>query len=124
MLILMYFFMTNAVLPVISACAETLLSSTMIIVIILGGLILLLGLFGIKVSNNLDLTILGGIFSAISYIIRSCVNAIGWIVKNVATLLPYVYTESKKFFLRVGVYPTASKFFAFFYTVLLLVLII
>lgn len=67
MLIALYFFIVNVVLPQIGAYAQALLEPVMVIVITLAGIVMLFGAVGMKISNNLGSTVVAE-FSELSVI--------------------------------------------------------
>lgn len=124
MLIAMYYFIMNVVIPRIAAYAAALFEPVMIIIIMLAGIVMLLGAVGIRVSNNLGATVTNGIFQAIGYLVRTAVQAIGWIVRNTLRMLPRVYKESRRTFTQMGLNALCSNLLAVFVTVVVLAIII
>ena len=102
MLIALYLFIVNVVIPQIGAYAQALLEPVMTIVIILAGIIMLFGVVGMRISNNLGSTMVGGIFRAIGYLCRILIQAIGWIIRNTFRMIPHVFNESKRVFNQIG----------------------
>ena len=97
MLVLLYLVIKNS-LPIFGANLKALVEPIMVIVITLAGITMLFGAVGMKISNNLGSTIIGGIFRAIGYICQTIVRAIGWIVRSIFRLIPRVFSESRRTF--------------------------
>ena len=60
MLIALYFFFVNVAIPQIGVYAQALLDPIMLIVITLAGIVMIFGAVGMKISNNLGATAVGG----------------------------------------------------------------
>lgn len=103
MLIMMYLFTVNFFMPRLGQFGLSLVDPSMKIIITVTGMMLLLGAVGFKVSTNLGSTIMGGIFIAIGYLVRTLVNAIEWIVRSTFRMVPHIYSGSKRTFTQVGI---------------------
>lgn len=112
MLIAVYFFFTNVVMPQITAYAKAILEPIMLIVIILAGIVMLFGAVGMKISNNLGSTVVGGIFRGIGYLCRIVFQAIGWIIRNTFRMIPRVFNESRRMFNDMGMNTATSNILA------------
>lgn len=124
MLIALYLFIVNVVIPQIGAYAQALLEPVMTIVIILAGIIMLFGVVGMRISNNLGSTMVGGIFRAIGYLCRILIQAIGWIIRNTFRMIPHVFNESKRVFNQLGMNELLSNILAIVVVVAFLIIII
>lgn len=124
MLIALYLFIVNMVIPQIGAYAQALLEPVMTIVIILAGIIMLFGVVGMRISNNLGSTMVGGIFRAIGYLCRILIQAIGWIIRNTFRMIPHVFNESKRAFNQLGMNELLSNILAIVVVVAFLIIII
>ena len=124
MLIALYHILVSEFLPRMGAYALTLLDLIMPIVIVLAGIVLLFGAVGFKISNNLGSTVTNGIFRAIGYLVRTLVNAIGWIIRAISRFMPRVYRESRRVYSDMGLNSFVSNLLAVITTVLVLAIII
>lgn len=124
MLIALYFFIVNVVLPQVGAYAQALLEPIIVIVITLAGIVMIFGAVGINISNNLGSTVINGIFRAISYICHNLIQAISWIIQNIFRLVPIVFTGSRRTFIQIGLNPVLSNIFALIVSVVFLALVI
>ncbi len=62
-----------------------------VIALIITGIIIAFGAAGMRISENLGATVIGGIFGAIGYVCRTIIQAIGWVIRQIATATPRVY---------------------------------
>lgn len=124
MLIALYFFITEVAVPQIGAYALALVKPTMIIIITLAGLTLMFSAVGVKISNNLGSTIVGGIFRGIGFLVRTLFQAIGWIVRNIFRMIPRVFNGSKRTFNQLGINSLLSNLLAAIIVVFVLAIII
>ena len=124
MLIALYHILVSEFLPRIGSYALSLLDLIMPIVIVLAGIVLLFGAVGFKISNNLGSTVTNGIFRAIEYLVRTLVNAIGWIIRAISRFMPRVYRESRRVYSDMGLNSFVSNLLAVITTVLVLAIII
>ena len=124
MLIALYFFIVNVLIPKLGAYGNALLEPIMVIVITLAGIVILFGAIGIKISNNLGSTVVGGIFRAIGFICRTIINAIGWIIVNTFRMIPRVFNESRRVFNQLGMNTFFSNIFAIIAVIIFLAIII
>lgn len=124
MLIALYYVTINVILPKVGAYASALFEPIMLIIITLAGIIMLLGAVGIKISNNLGATIVGGIFKSIGYLCRIIIQAIGWIARNTLKMLPQLFKESRKTFVEMGMNNVVSNLLAVMLVVLIVAIII
>ena len=102
MLIAFYLFVVNVALPQLGSYADALLEPVMTIVITLAGIVMLFGAVGLKISNNLGSTIVGGIFRITGYLCHTIIKAIGCIIRYTFRLIPRVFTESRRAFSQMG----------------------
>lgn len=124
MLIALYYFTMKVALPQIGAYAQELLAPVMTIIITLLGIVLLFGVMGMPISNNLGSTVLGGVFKGCGYIGNLLVRAIGWIIRNIFRMIPRVFTESRRTFRHLGLNTFASNLLAVLTVILVIVIII
>ena len=124
MLITLYFFIMNVAVPRIRAYAQALLEPVMVIVITFAGIVMLFGAVGMKVSNNLGSTVVGGIFRAIGYLCRTLIQAVGWIVRNTFRMIPRVFNGSRKTFNQLGLKVWISNILAVIVVVVFVAIII
>lgn len=124
MLIALYLFIVNVILPQLGTMAYSLLEPVMIIVMILAGIVMLFGVVGMKISSNLGSTVVNGIFKAISYICKTIIQAIGWIIRSIARFIPRLFTESRKMFTDMGLNSVLSNILATVVTAIVLIIII
>lgn len=124
MLIVLYLFIMNVALPQIGAYAQALIEPVMVIVITLAGIVILFGAVGMKISNNLGSTVVGGIFRAIGYICRTIITAIGWIIRNIFRMIPRVFNGSRRTFNQIGINALVSNLLAIVVVVIVLAIII
>lgn len=124
MLIALYYFIVNVVLPQVGAYAQALLEPVMVIVITIAGILMLFGAVGMTISNNLGSTVVGGIFRATGYICRTIIRAIGWIVRNIFRMIPRVFNGSRRTFKQIGMNALVSNLLAIFVVVIVLAIII
>ncbi len=124
MLIALYLFIMNVALPQIGAYAQALIEPVMVIVITLAGIVILFGAVGMKISNNLGSTVVGGIFRAIGYICRTIITAIGWIIRNIFRMIPRVFNGSRRTFNQIGINALVSNLLAIVVVVIVLAIII
>lgn len=124
MLIAIYLFTVNEILPRMGAYAFALIDLIMPIVIVLAGIVLLFGAVGFKISSNLGATVTSGIFRAIGYTGRTLVNAIGWIIRSIFRFIPRVYRESRRFYSEMGLNSFVTNLLAVITAVVVLAIII
>lgn len=124
MLIALYLFIMNVALPQIGAYAQALIEPVMVIVITLAGIVMLFGAVGMKISNNLGSTVVGGIFRAIGYICRTIIAAISWIIRNIFRMIPRVFNGSRRTFNQIGINALVSNLLAIVVVVIVLAIII
>jgi hypothetical protein len=124
MLIAAYFFIINVVVPQLAAYANALLEPVMTIIITLAGITMLFGAVGMRISNNLGSTIVGGIFRALGYIARTIINAIGWLIRNTFRIIPRVFNGSRRTFNQMGISPAISNVLAVSVVIIVLAIII
>ena len=124
MIITLYFFVMNVAVPQIGAYAQALLEPVMVIVITVAGIVMLFGAAGMKISNNLGSTVVGGIFRAIVYLCRMIFQAIGWIVLNTFRMIPRVFNGSRRTFNQLGLKAWVSNILAVIVVVIVVAIII
>ena len=124
MLITVYFFIVNVVIPQIGFYGQTLLEPVMVTVITLAGIVMLFGAVGFRISSNLGSTVVGGIFNAIGYIGSSLIHGIGWIIRSIFNAVPRVFNESRRLFSGYGLEPWISNALAVIVTILFLIIVI
>lgn len=124
MLVAVYFFIINVVVPQLAAYANALVEPVMTIIITLAGILMILGAMGIRISNNLGSTILGGIFRVVGYLGRTLIQAIGWIVRNTFRIIPIVFNGSRRTFTQLGLNSLVSNLLALVVVVIVVVIII
>ena len=124
MLIALYLFIVNVAVPQLGAYANALLEPMMTIVITLAGIVMLFGAVGMRVSNNLGSTIIGGIFRAVGYLGRTFIQAIGWVLRNAFRLIPSVFNESRRIFNQLGLNAPLSNIFAVLVVIVFVAIII
>ena len=112
MLIAVYLFIVNVAVPQIGAYAQALLEPIMMIVITLAGIVMLFGAVGMKISNNLGSTVVGGIFRGIGYLCRALFQVLGWIIRNTFRMVPRVFNGSRRTFNQIGVNTVISNILA------------
>lgn len=124
MIIALYFFIVNVVIPQLSAYAEAMLEPIMTIVIVAAGIVMLFGAVGMRISANMGSTIVSGIFHAIGFICRTIISAIGWIIRNTFMILPRVFRGSRRLYRNMGASDTVSTLLGFLTAVVTLIVII
>jgi len=124
MIIALYFFIKTNLIPELSAYADAMLEPIMTIVIALFGMVMLFGAVGMRISENMGSTILSAIFSALGFICRTIISAIGWIIRNTFALLPRVYRGSKHLYNDMGASDTVSTLLGILTAVVTLIVII
>lgn len=124
MLIALYMFTVNVVIPQVGAYARVLLEPVMAIVITLAAIVMLFGIVGVRISNNLGTTVVNGIFRAIGYVGRSVFRAIRWFGLQIARLIPRVFNGSRRFFRQLGLNDIVSNLLAVIVVVILVLVII
>lgn len=124
MLILLYLFLAKVVLPKLGASAQALLGPVMVIVITMAGIVMLFGAVGLKISNNLASTVVGGIFQAIGYICKQIIKAIGWIASIICKMIKRAFNESRRCFRQMGLKDCLSNLLAIAVVFMILIIII
>lgn len=124
MLLAVYFFIVNVVIPQLGAFTNALIEPVMIIVITLAGITMLFGAVGMRISNNLGATIVGGILRGIGYVCRTIINAIGWILRNTFRMIPRVFNGSRQVFNQMGMSTVVSNILAIIAVVIFIAIII
>lgn len=124
MLIVLYFFFINILVPQVVAYLLALLEPLMVIVITMAGIVMLFGAVGMKISNNLGSTIMNGLFRGIGYIFNSLFRAIAWIVRSTFRLLPRVFNESRRAFMQIGLNALVSNLLAVIVAIIFVIIII
>jgi len=121
MLIAVYYFFKNVVLPQLAANVSAALPDIMVIVLILTGITIVLGAVGMKISTGLGSTVANNLFKALGYIGRQIIQAIGWIFTN---LLPRIYRWARSIFTGLGLSSWLCNLLSAVATLLALVIII
>lgn len=124
MLIALYMFITNVVIPQFGAYAQALVKPVTIILITLAGIVMLFGSVGMRISNNLGTTVVSGFFQAISYICRTIISAISWIVRHIFRMIPRVFNGSRQTFVQMGMNALVSNLLAVVVVVVVVAIII
>lgn len=124
MLIALYLFIVKTAVPQIGAYVHTLTVPFLTIVITLAGIVMLFGAVGMRISQNLGSTVIGGIFNGVGYICRTIIHAIGWVITNFFRIIPRVYNGSNREFTRFGIGPLASNILSFVIVLLVIAIII
>lgn len=91
MLVLLYFFVMNVVIPDIMAIAGAAFEPVMIVVIIGVGILMVFASVGVHISNNLGSTVAGGIFGAFGWLVQQIFRGIGWIFRSIWNFTPRFY---------------------------------
>ena len=120
MLLTLYYLLVNVAVPQMGAYTQALFEPIMLIVISLAGLVMIFGAVGMKISNNLGSTVVGGIFKGIGYFVRIIFKAIAWIFVNTFKMIPRVFNGTRKSFKN----PVAGTIFAFIAVILFVEIII
>lgn len=108
MIIALYFFIVNIAIPQLASYMNAMIEPVMTIVIVVGGIVLLFGAVGMRISENMGSTIVSGIFHAIGFICRTSISAIGWIIRETFMLMPRVFRGSKHLYHDMGASDTVS----------------
>ena len=124
MLIILYLFIVNTLVPKMVAYAQIFFEPIMVTIIVVSGIIMLFGAAGMRISNNLGSTIIGGIFMAIGYIVRMLVRAVSWIILNILRLIPRFFYESRRTFSQMGANNLLSNIFAVLTTIIVIAIIL
>ncbi len=124
MLILLYLGITRDFLPMVGAYAQALLEPSIAIIITIASIILLFASVGVRISNNLASTCVGGIFQVIGYTCRTLIRAIGWIVRTVFGMVPRIFNGCQRLFSQVGMNALASSVLSVLVVVIFLAIII
>ena len=124
MLIALYFFMVNEALPQLGAYAEAMLEPVVTIIIVLAGIVMLFGAVGLNISANLGSTIVGGIFRAMGFLVRSLFRGIGWLISHFFRFIPRVFTDTRRSFTSMGLNNVLSNLLAGFVTLLFIAAVI
>ena len=109
MLIALAFYFVAVALPHLGTLVQALSEPLMTVVITLCGIVMIFGAVGLKISENLGSTIVGGFFRAMGYICRTIVSVIGWIFRR---MLPNVFNGSRRTFRQMGISPFISTILA------------
>ena len=120
MLLTLYYLLVNVAVPQMVAYTQALFEPIMLIVISLAGIVMIFGAVGMKISNNLGSTVVGGIFKGIGYFVRIIFKAIAWIFVNTFKMIPRVFNGTRKSFKN----PVAGTIFAFIAVILFVAIII
>lgn len=120
MLLTLYYLLVNVAVPQMGAYAQALFEPIMLIVISLAGLVMIFGSVGMKISNNLGSTVVGGIFKGISYFVRMIFKAFAWIFVNTFKMIPRVFNGTRKSFKN----PVVGTIFAIITVILFVAIII
>lgn len=124
MLVALYVFVVNILIPELSPYMHALFAEVMTYIIILTGIMIALGAVGMRVSQNLGATVVGGIFRAIGFVCRNVFDGLGWIIRNSLRAIPQVYAESKRTFIQMGLSTIVSTALSVVVVILIIVIII
>ena len=124
MLIFMYNLVINDLNPQIGSWTISAIDGLMPAVIVIVGIMLLCSSVGMRISNNLGATIFGGIMLAIGYIARTCIQALGWVFREVYRLIPRIYRGTRRTFLGFGANQVISNILALLAVILFVGIII
>lgn len=124
MIIAMYLFIINIVVPQLIAFANALYEPMITIVIMLAGIVMIFGAVGMTISANLGSTIMGGLFRAIGFIVVLLVTATSWILVHAFGLVPNVFTGSRRTFTQMGMNQILATVLASLLALLIIVIII
>ena len=124
MLIFMYNFVTNNFIPQLGSWTISAIDGLMPSIIVIVGIMLLCSAVGMRISNNLGASIFGGIMLAIGYIVRTCIQALGWIFGEVYRMIPRIYRGTRQTLLGIGANQVISNIVALLAVVLFVGIII
>ena len=124
MMLGIYYFATTQLWPDLQLVGDAIFEPMMLIVITVAGILMTFGSVGMRISHNFGATVLGGIFSAIGYVVRTVISAIGWCLRQFLQAIPRVYTGSRNQFRGMGLNVALSNVLASIITLLFIVVII
>lgn len=124
MLVALYYAMVEYVVPEFISLFAALTGPVMVIVIILAGMVMLFGAAGMRISSGLGSTVVGGIFSAIGYLVQALFNALGWLIRWMSRTTPRVFRGSQQTFSQLGLNSVLANVLAAVVTVLFIIVII
>lgn len=124
MMIIFFKFMFTNVIPQLQLYASALFQPVMVIVITLAGIMMLFAAIGVRISANLGSTIIGGIFSAIGFVVTNVFRACGWLIQSMFRMVPRIYRESRRVFEQSGLNTGLSAILAVLITMLFVAVVI
>lgn len=124
MLIALYWFIKHVLFPDMEAFASEIFDPIMYIVITLAGIVMVFGAVGMRISSNLGSTIVGGIFRACGYVVRTIVRGTGWAVRHFFGMIPRLFTGSRKTFTDMGANPILANVLSIVIVILVVIVII
>lgn len=123
MLIALYFLAAKLYdLPMaIMAWLQVITIVLMPLVIAVVGIMLICSAAGVRISEHLGATVLGGILNAVGYIGRTIISAIGWIVRQVFSMIPRIFHEIRRMLNQMGLSEISSTLLAVLITGLIII---
>lgn len=112
MLIALTCIIVNVAWPQMGAYAQTLIESAIVIWVTMVGFKMILGTVGIRIPNNLNSIVIGGIFKVIKSLGRTLFQILCWVICNTFHMIPRVFRGSKKTFYQMGANGIVSNILA------------
>ena len=94
MLILMYLYVVNTIIPTVRAYASALYLPSLELIVMVAGIALIFASVGMSIAKNTLSTVLGAIIAALAFIFTTIVRAMGWIIQSMYNMTPRLYRET------------------------------
>lgn len=124
MLILLYLVIVGIVVPQLGGVLSSALEGFGVIFIMIAGIVMVFGAVGIRISQNLGSTVVGGLMRGVGFICRSIIQGIGWLFRQIALFLPRVFRGVRDAGVRAGWSQTVSNVVGLIVAFITLVVII
>ena len=124
MIILLYRFCVEWVVPRVGAFASALVEPVVVVTIALAGLGMICGSVGLWIFDNLGTTVVSGLLRAVGYIGRSLIQGIAWVLRRIFHFLSRVFNESRRAFGEMGMKTAPRNLLAALVTLLVAAVII
>lgn len=123
-MIIMFLEILKGAIPTAGVYVREIVYASMPIVILLVGMMILLSTVGLKVSNNLGSTMVGGVFKGIGYITKGLIKIVKIIFLWIIGFIPSIFRKTRVFCTGQGIDTVCSNIIAFMVATIVLLIII
>ncbi len=124
MIIALCLLIVNVIIPRVLSVVHQLTEPVIVGIIMIAAILIMLSAVGVKISQNLGSTVLKGILGGLGRLGTAIIHGIGWLIRQIARLLPRVYHGSQRWLTQIGMKPGFATVLAVLITVIVLIVII